>query len=700
MGILQDAIAHFKNGEYSQALALYETAERVFGTSVVGANIRICRERLGLSRESGSKHLVDGDVQKANGLSPDGLDPATAYMLYRAGVINLKEPEARKLLDKHQALTQRKSSDAKVKKVNPIPSDWPKELTLAPLPDSTNDYIWWRKKKSHKNLSTDIESKEESPFGLSVIVPTFNRSKILDVTLACLVNQNTVFRYEVIVADDGSREDIVAVTRRYENLIDIKYVRQRDYGYQLCAVRNLGMRTAKYRFIAILDCDMAPNPLWVESYMGLLQEDDDVALIGPRKYIDTSNFDGKDFLESSGLLETLPEVITNNDVSGKKAGEVSLDWRLQHFKDTEDLRLCDTPFRYFSGGNVAFSKKWLSRVGWFDEEFTHWGGEDNEFGYRLYRQGCFFRAVWGAMAYHQEPPGKENETDRAEGKRITLGIVMEKVPYFYRKITPLANSVIHKMPLVSIYIPAYNCSENIVRCVDSALNQTITDLEVCVCNDGSTDSTLEVLKSTYGENPRVKIVDKSNGGIGSASNAAVNISSGFYIGQLDSDDYLEPDAVELCLREFMSDRRLACVYTTNRNVDAEGKVIADGYNWPVFSREKLTTAMIAHHFRMFTIRAFNLTAGFDETIANAVDYDMYLKLSEVGDFRHINKVSYNRVLHGENTSIKKIRAQKTNHFYAQNRSLRRQLIRNFELIPTDDDDAGRKGQFRKLGSGG
>lgn len=75
--------------------------------------------------------------------------------------------------------------------------------------------------------------------------------------------------------------------------------------------------------------------------------------------------------------------------------------------------------------------------------------------YRLYRQGCFFRAVHGAMAYHQEPPGKENETDRAEGKRITMELVREKVPYFYRKPEPIESARLREAPLVSIYIPAY-----------------------------------------------------------------------------------------------------------------------------------------------------------------------------------------------------------------------------------------------------
>ncbi|EFN9061473.1 glycosyltransferase, partial [Escherichia coli] len=586
---------------------------------------------------------------------------------------SLNEVEKNEIISKYREITAKKSERAELKEVEPIPLDWPSDLTLPPLPESTNDYVWAGKRKE----LDDYPRKQLIIDGLSIVIPTYNRAKILAITLACLCNQKTIYDYEVIVADDGSKENIEEIVREFESLLNIKYVRQKDYGYQLCAVRNLGLRAAKYNYVAILDCDMAPNPLWVQSYMELLAVDDNVALIGPRKYIDTSKHTYLDFLSQKSLINEIPEIITNNQVAGKVEQNKSVDWRIEHFKNTDNLRLCNTPFRFFSGGNVAFAKKWLFRAGWFDEEFTHWGGEDNEFGYRLYREGCYFRSVEGAMAYHQEPPGKENETDRAAGKNITVQLLQQKVPYFYRKKEKIESATLKRVPLVSIYIPAYNCSKYIVRCVESALNQTITDLEVCICDDGSTDDTLRILQEHYANHPRVRFISQKNKGIGSASNTAVRLCRGFYIGQLDSDDFLEPDAVELCLDEFRKDLSLACVYTTNRNIDREGNLISNGYNWPIYSREKLTSAMICHHFRMFTARAWNLTEGFNESISNAVDYDMYLKLSEVGPFKHINKICYNRVLHGENTSIKKLDIQKENHFKVVNESLSRLGIKKY-----------------------
>ncbi|HCD6093388.1 TPA: glycosyltransferase, partial [Escherichia coli] len=649
---LNQAINLYKNKNYRQALSLFEKVAEIYDVSWVEANIKLCQTALNLSEE----------VDKLNRKAVIDIDAATKIMCSNAKAISLNEVEKNEIISKYREITAKKSERAELKEVEPIPLDWPSDLTLPPLPESTNDYVWAGKRKE----LDDYPRKQLIIDGLSIVIPTYNRAKILAITLACLCNQKTIYDYEVIVADDGSKENIEEIVREFESLLNIKYVRQKDYGYQLCAVRNLGLRAAKYNYVAILDCDMAPNPLWVQSYMELLAVDDNVALIGPRKYIDTSKHTYLDFLSQKSLINEIPEIITNNQVAGKVEQNKSVDWRIEHFKNTDNLRLCNTPFRFFSGGNVAFAKKWLFRAGWFDEEFTHWGGEDNEFGYRLYREGCYFRSVEGAMAYHQEPPGKENETDRAAGKNITVQLLQQKVPYFYRKKEKIESATLKRVPLVSIYIPAYNCSKYIVRCVESALNQTITDLEVCICDDGSTDDTLRILQEHYANHPRVRFISQKNKGIGSASNTAVRLCRGFYIGQLDSDDFLEPDAVELCLDEFRKDLSLACVYTTNRNIDREGNLISNGYNWPIYSREKLTSAMICHHFRMFTARAWNLTEGFNESISNAVDYDMYLKLSEVGPFKHINKICYNRVLHGENTSIKKLDIQKENHFKVVN----------------------------------
>ncbi|HGN8816572.1 TPA: glycosyltransferase [Citrobacter freundii] len=683
MSIFNEAITLYRKKDYAQALQMFELAGEQYGKHLVEVNLHMCRKALGTNFVE-AKALTTPSIPKVD----VAMDAATRLMLANGNLITVDETERQELLTQYRNSTARKSEDAVVRTVNPIPSDWPKDLVLPPLGEGTNDYKWNASRKKRLGIAELAEA------GLSVIIPTFNRAKILDITLACLLNQKTNCPYEVIVVDDGSREQIVDIVKKYEKALDIKYIRHPDDGFRVSTVRNFGLNIAKYDFVAFLDCDMAPCTTWIQSYMEILLEDNDIALIGPRKYIDTSSIPVEKFLNDAHFIDTLPEVMTNNLVAGKIVKDISVDWRLEHFKKSDNLRLCDSPFRYFAAGNIAFAKKWIKKTGGFDENFENWGGEDVEFGYRLYREGCFFKSVIPAMAYHQEPPGKENETDRAAGKAVTQHQMKSRIPYFYRKPLKVEDSQINKKPLVSIYIPAYNCRDSIVRCVTSALNQTIVDLEVCICDDGSTDDTLSIINSHFKNHPRVKIVSKENGGIGSASNTSVKICSGYYIGQLDSDDYLEPDAVELCLREFLLNKNLACVYATYRNVNPDGTLHSTGYNWPVYSREKLMTAMIAHHFRMFTIRAWKLTAGFNEKITNAVDYDMFLKLSEIGPFKHVNKILYNRVLHGNNTSIKKIGEQKENHFIVVSASFNRIGIKSYKYVPVNiNDPACRKYTF-------
>jgi chondroitin synthase len=171
-----------------------------------------------------------------------------------------------------------------------------------------------------------------------------------------------------------------------------------------------------------------------------------------------------------------------------------------------------------------------------------------------------------------------------------------------------------------------------------------------------------LIRKYYGENPRVKLLTKENGGIGSASNSAVNLTRGCYVGQLDADDVLKLDAVERCLELMNKDDSLSMVYGTTDYIDEHGEFLSEGWNWPVFSSEYLLTQMIVHHFRLFRRRDWSRTSGFNETITNAVDYDMMLKLAEVGGVQHINRVLYSYRKHQESTTVQGNGQQTFNNF--------------------------------------
>lgn len=92
---------------------------------------------------------------------------------------------------------------------------------------------------------------------------------------------------------------------------------------------------------------------------------------------------------------------------------------------------------------------------------------------------------------------------------------------------------------VSIIIPAYNAENTIESTISSALSQTYSNIEVVVVNDGSIDTTENVLISKFGNDSRVRVITQMNQGVSVARNTGIEQSAGEYIVFLDSDDYLE-----------------------------------------------------------------------------------------------------------------------------------------------------------------
>ncbi len=91
---------------------------------------------------------------------------------------------------------------------------------------------------------------------------------------------------------------------------------------------------------------------------------------------------------------------------------------------------------------------------------------------------------------------------------------------------------------VSVIVPVYNSENYLAKCLDSLINQTLKDIEIICINDGSTDSSLDILKEYAKKDSRIVIIDKVNEGQGIARNIAIENTSGKYLGFVDSDDVI------------------------------------------------------------------------------------------------------------------------------------------------------------------
>lgn len=97
------------------------------------------------------------------------------------------------------------------------------------------------------------------------------------------------------------------------------------------------------------------------------------------------------------------------------------------------------------------------------------------------------------------------------------------------------------MPKVSVLVPIYNVERYLPRCLDSLAAQTLKDMEIIAVNDGSTDSSGEILDRYAAKDSRFRVIHKQNTGYGHTMNTAMDHATGEYIGILESDDYAEPD---------------------------------------------------------------------------------------------------------------------------------------------------------------
>ena len=101
-----------------------------------------------------------------------------------------------------------------------------------------------------------------------------------------------------------------------------------------------------------------------------------------------------------------------------------------------------------------------------------------------------------------------------------------------------------KEPLISVVIPVYKVENYLERCVNSVINQTYKNLEIILVDDGSPDN-CGIICDRYAEvDDRVKVIHKKNGGLSSARNSGIDISSGKYITFIDSDDWVDKEYVE------------------------------------------------------------------------------------------------------------------------------------------------------------
>lgn len=141
-------------------------------------------------------------------------------------------------------------------------------------------------------------------------------------------------------------------------------------------------------------------------------------------------------------------------------------------------------------------------------------------------------------------------------------------------------------PQISIIVPVYNAEQYLDKCVQSILNQTFTDFELILVDDGARDHSGQMCDGWEKRDSRIRVVHKENGGLSSAKNAGLDIVKGKYVSFVDSDDWLLPDALQVMSSAAASQEACCVVMDVILVWDSNRMQVERSGQYGVFSTHK------------------------------------------------------------------------------------------------------------------
>lgn len=198
------------------------------------------------------------------------------------------------------------------------------------------------------------------------------------------------------------------------------------------------------------------------------------------------------------------------------------------------------------------------------------------------------------------------------------------------------------MAAISILLPVRDNAAYLPEAIQSISEQSFKDWECLAVDDGSVDASGEILRRWAVQDPRVRVLDGGGRGIVDALNRALGEARGEWIARMDGDDIAHPMRLEKQLAYLQAHPEVVACGTQVRYVDPRGRVIFPTDN-PLDHAailEQLQRGLsgsLIHPTLMVSAKALNRVEGYREAYRDVEDFDLYLRLSELGELANVNK---------------------------------------------------------------
>lgn len=218
-------------------------------------------------------------------------------------------------------------------------------------------------------------------------------------------------------------------------------------------------------------------------------------------------------------------------------------------------------------------------------------------------------------------------------------------------------------PLISVVMPVYNAEKYLAKAVDSILQQSLSDFEFVIIDDGSTDHSTDLLKAYTQQDARIKLVSRENKGLVASLNEGIALAQAPIIARMDADDIAHPDRFLIQYQFLQQHSDCVCVGGRFRVIDEKSRflIVADtklGYEQVELSALQGITP-ICHPTAMLRKTALTAIGNYHEDDYPAEDLALFLNLAEIGKIDNVPDIILDYRIHEGSISSKRNELQMT-----------------------------------------